>query len=72
MWNTFLDSIGGVQSLSFGWTRQSGQRWGMGVIGHSRKRRQLRTLVRAGVGLQKACGVMNISKWIFVGMCGII
>lgn len=52
MWNTFLDSIGGVQSLSFGWTRQSGQRWGLGMTGQSRKRRQLRMLIRGGVCLE--------------------
>ena len=48
-WNHFLQGIGGAQSLSFGWTRQSGQRWGIGVFGQSRKRWQLRSLVREGV-----------------------
>ncbi|KAK8793879.1 hypothetical protein WA171_003009 [Blastocystis sp. BT1] len=49
LWKSFLHGIGGVQHLSFGWTRQSGSPWGYGVTGDSRKRHTLRGLIREGI-----------------------
>lgn len=53
-WKSFLKGIGGVHHLSFGWTRQSGNPWGYGVIGDSRKRHTLRGLIREGVSEKRS------------------
>ena len=56
-WKSFLQGIGGVQHLSFGWTRQSGSPWGYGMTGDARKRRYLRGLIREGVSEVKVIDV---------------
>ena len=53
LWKSFLHGIGGVQHLSFGWTRQSGSPRGYGVTGDSRKRHTLRGLIREGVNEER-------------------
>ena len=51
MWDSFLRRIGGVEKLRFAWTRQSGVSWSLGLSSDARHRRQLRALMRSGVGL---------------------
>ena len=50
-WKSFLDRIGGVESLSFKLTRQSGNRWKIfNVTQEDRNRQELRGLIHEGVG----------------------
>ena len=50
-WQAFIQKIGGVESLSFHLTRQSGNRWKLfNVTQEDRNRDTLRQLIHAGVG----------------------
>lgn len=49
-WKSFLERIGGVESLSFKLTRQSGNRWKIfNVTQEDRNRQELRGLIHEGV-----------------------
>lgn len=48
-WQDFIKSIGGISTLNFGWTRQSGKQWKFSLAGDARGRNQLRHLIREGV-----------------------
>lgn len=49
-WKSFLEAIGGVERLNFGWSRQSGKRWSIQLSEEAKQRRQLRALIHEGVG----------------------
>ncbi|KAK8831235.1 hypothetical protein WA577_003405, partial [Blastocystis sp. JDR] len=48
-WREFLEGIGGVESLNFGWCRQSGNKWSLLAGKEAKQRRHLRALVHEGV-----------------------
>lgn len=48
-WSEFLQSIGGAENLSYGWTRQSGKKWSISLSSETRQRNHLRLLVHEGV-----------------------
>lgn len=50
-WREFLEGIGGVESLNFGWCRQSGNKWSLLAGKEAKQRRHLRALVHEGVGI---------------------
>lgn len=57
-WKSFLERIGGVESLSFKLTRQSGNRWKIfNVTQEDRNRQELRGLIHEGV---EAFGELNV------------
>lgn len=50
-WERFIRRIGGVDSLSFNMTRQSGNRWKIiNITQQDRDREVLRKLIHRGVG----------------------
>lgn len=48
-WREFLEGIGGVEKLNFGWCRQSGNKWSHFMGKEAKLRRHMRTLVHEGV-----------------------
>lgn len=70
-WGEFLQRIGGVESLSFHLTRQSGNRWKVfNVTQQDRNRDTLRQLIHAGVASCHSLQRRFLSS--SVAMCGTI
>lgn len=68
-WQAFIQRIGGVESLSFHLTRQSGNRWKLfNVTQEDRNRDTLRQLIHAGVGTRSR--LQRRSRSSSAAMCG--
>ena len=68
-WQAFIQRIGGVESLSFHLTRQSGNRWKLfNVTQEDRNRDTLRQLIHAGVGARSR--LQRRSRSSSAAMCG--